>query len=210
MPAHDSVDLTVDGHLIPATEWTWGSEYPKDRRWTNGWGTSIEVPAVIELLELIAAGKTTAVEVKSQLTDAANKVIARCDIYKDDEGRAVERCFGDCDQCEAREPEFRAALAKEAQNAANAADPAYEHVVSGATVHTAACKHVERLSHYRPPRDEDDFRSQLHMFVHQGISMGLGYTALTAAGLREWCAAHLGPQGGRKYRACRTCEPQLP
>lgn len=215
MPASAHIHLTINGHQIPYTQWTWGADYPPDRRWTNGWGTAIEVPAVIEMLEMIAAGKADPLEVKEALTQAANNLTAECDPSRTGpDNNGGERCFGDCAQCVEHEAEYRRIVAEQAERARKAKDPAYEYVVTGRIAHSAGCRHVSHLAMHWPPRDEQGFRRALSHFVHKELPSSMSikptHEPVTKDGLRRWCEANTGPQGGRSYRACKTCKPQLP
>lgn len=60
MPVSKQDDIRVSGQRTPNVSWTWGMNFPPERRWTDGWGSTIEAPAVIELLGLIAAGTVDA------------------------------------------------------------------------------------------------------------------------------------------------------
>ncbi|MDH6130627.1 hypothetical protein P3T39_007629, partial [Kitasatospora sp. GP82] len=59
--------------------------YPEEREGADGWGTTVEAAAVIELLDLITAGDVTAEQVRSTLAGASAAVVEKCDIYEFDE-----------------------------------------------------------------------------------------------------------------------------
>nr|WP_012840404.1 hypothetical protein [Streptomyces sp. W9]ACX85519.1 pCQ3_18 [Streptomyces sp. W9] len=207
MPLDFRRDLTINGHTIPNTEWTAGMNYPAERRWTNGWGATIEVPAVIELLELVQAGKVTLEDVKDELTNVANAITRQ-----HDDGLGIsndDRCFGDCDKCEARKPEVLARYARFRTNAAKARDPQYTHIVSGSSVHLPTCRHVKEVARFREP-DDADIAMAVRGLAHDGYILGTEHTPVTAEELAAWRAERTGPRGGHQYRPCKTCQPTLP
>src|SRR5690349_24589318 len=83
-------------------------DFPKERRWVDGWGTTVELPAVIELLELIKLGSVRAEHVQEELARIGDELDAEYDPeHHDVEAQAYARCFGDCKRCQEAEPEFR-------------------------------------------------------------------------------------------------------
>src|SRR5690242_624587 len=98
-------------------------DFAPQRRWTDGWGSTIEVPAVIELLDLIAAGSVDVERVRQALAQHAVELDAE---YDPDHGNPVAqqyaRCFGDCDTCKAAEAGFRRVLAESQERVAKALD----------------------------------------------------------------------------------------
>jgi hypothetical protein len=80
MGATFTVDLNVAGHPIPAVSLAWGlipASHP--RQDAPSYGTDIEVPAVIELLDLVAAGTITAAEARDCLNGLAVEINERMD-----------------------------------------------------------------------------------------------------------------------------------
>ncbi|MEU6054196.1 hypothetical protein ABZ829_27720 [Streptomyces xanthochromogenes] len=208
MPADVRVDLVVNGQKLEQTRWTWGSHYPKERRWTDGWGTDIEVPAVIEMLDLIESGQATVSHVRQTLADMAGQIIERCDPEPDMDD---DRCFGDCERCKAAEPEFRAGIERDLKLAARARLPEYRWQVGGSSVHASHCPHVAHTARYKGPwNGEDGFFSELKMLVHEGSQIQRPYTPMTDQLLEQWMADRIGPAGGKKYRLCKTCSPAIP
>lgn len=65
MPAHGRMDITAGTHTLAATRWTWGAQYPPERRCVDGWGTEVETTAVLELLDLVTDGEITAQEART-------------------------------------------------------------------------------------------------------------------------------------------------
>jgi hypothetical protein len=202
----------VNGHQLPDVHWTWGIDFPRERRWTDGWGSSIEVPAVIELLDLIAAGKTDAPSVRAAIIEYAEAMDADHDPHHSDpQAQRYARCFGDCDICKAAEDAFRRSAAEAQARIDKARDPDnYPYILMGRTAHLTVCTHASPSRWAGQPADEAEFRRRLKGFAHkEGISEYQG-EPVDWDGLLRWSEANIGPQGGRYYRACKVCKPQLP
>lgn len=74
------VNLDVAGHRIPATSWNWGmAAHGEARSAAPSYGTEIEVPAVIELLELVVAGAVSAKEASDCLNRIATAINEKMD-----------------------------------------------------------------------------------------------------------------------------------
>ncbi len=92
MGATFTVDLNVAGHPIPAVSLAWGlipASHP--RQDAPSYGTEIEVPAVVELLNLVAAGAITAEEARDCLNGLAVEINERMDKEYEDRWHRVER-----------------------------------------------------------------------------------------------------------------------
>lgn len=212
MPVSKRDGLEVNGHKLPDVRWTWGIDFPPQRRWTDGWGSSIEVPAVIELLDLIAAGKVNPAAVRTALAEHAEAMDAKYDPYHGDpEAQKYARCFGDCDTCQAAENAFRRAAAASQARINKARDPEnYPYTIMGRTAHLTGCTHASPSRWAGEAADEAEFRQRLKSFAHkEGLSEYTG-EPVDWDGLVRWAEANTGPQGGRHYRACKVCKPQLP
>lgn len=93
-------NLNIGDEPIRDIRFTWGGDYPKGRRHIEGWGTAVEVPAVLALLDKIVASELTAGQARELLAGLAEKVVLACDPEEADPvKRAAARCFGDCDEC---------------------------------------------------------------------------------------------------------------
>lgn len=213
MPVSAHITMEINGNTISDTQWTWGSDYPKARRWQDGWGTSIEVPAVIEMLELVTMGKASAGQVREALAQAAQRLNSTHDRdYGNPAAEAVARCYGDCQRCLDREAEVRRDFDHRLEQVKKARSPEYQYVVSGRIAHSTECRRVlgyDRL-HWPGATYEEAFRNALHAVVHDDSRVEDTYEPVTWEGLVRWCEANTGPQGGRYYRACKTCKVQIP
>ena len=70
MPVNDYSPLTLGGKAVNAA-YTWGVLATEARRGQVGWGISIELPAVIEVINSVAEGHATAVEARQALEQLA-------------------------------------------------------------------------------------------------------------------------------------------
>lgn len=73
--AEAQVPLTIGTTVLPDVQWTWGVPRPPAREDAKGAAMSVEVPAVVELLRLIADQKVTA----SAAADAVEHLADRID-----------------------------------------------------------------------------------------------------------------------------------
>lgn len=92
MGATFTVDLNVAGHPIPAVSLSWGligASHP--RQDALSYGTDIEVPAVIELLDLVAAGTVSAAEARDCLNSLAVEINERMDKEYEERWDRIER-----------------------------------------------------------------------------------------------------------------------
>ncbi|MEU6332016.1 hypothetical protein ABZ851_32890 [Streptomyces sp. NPDC047049] len=195
---------------------TWGQHFGKERRWSDGWGLMIEVPVVFELLDGIEDGTITSSAARDVLGQVTRDMTKHCDGQHDnEEAQAVARCFGDCDDCKQTEAEFirydtakrdRAAKARNHEN--------YPYIVTGRLAHAADCHHVADVARYAGVYDrsnEERFRALLKQYTHRDRRfIEMDHEPLDWDGLERWAEGRTGPQGGRYYRACKVCRPQVP
>ncbi|WP_043266795.1 hypothetical protein [Streptomyces sp. CT34] len=204
-------DMTINGHLVANVSWAWGTMYPAERRWQEGWGTSIETPAVLEILDMVALGQASAGEVRAALAQTGEKLCATHDRdYGDPDSEALARCYGDCQRCQDREPEVRRTIEARAERSRNLLKPEYQYVICGRLAHSSECRHVSDLRRHAEPVPDYEFRFLLHEVVHDECSLDDSFEPVTYDGLLRWCQANTGPQGGRYYRSCKTCNVQFP
>ncbi|MFJ6608198.1 hypothetical protein [Streptomyces lydicus] len=195
---------------------TWGQHFGKERRWGDGWGLMIEAPVVFELLDRIDDGTITASAARNVLAQVTRHMTEQCDgQHANEEAQAVARCFGDCEECTQSEEAFVRYDAAKRERASKARDHAdYPYIVTGRLAHATSCRHVADVARYVGVHDrsqEDRFRSLLKQYTHRNKSLiEPDHEPLDWDGLERWAAARTGPQGGRYYRACKVCRPQIP
>ncbi|WP_067574452.1 hypothetical protein [Nocardia acidivorans] len=190
------------------------------RRHVEGWGVLVELPAVIQTLDLVAAGELDLQDVRAALAKvAAAMERTELDAHEAENGETLTpellRCQGDCPRCLANYDTIRVRHAESARRRARALDPGlYPVAVTNSTVHRVTCREVART--HRSPRfdsdtdDDDMFRHEVKSFTHRGITYELPHAPLTADEYDRWRAERTGPHGGLKYRLCKICDPAVP
>lgn len=92
MGATFTANLNVAGHSIRDVSLTWGFVQGGHlRQDAPSYGTDIEVPAVVELLDLIAAGVVTVAEARESLNDLASEINERMDREHEERWDHTER-----------------------------------------------------------------------------------------------------------------------
>jgi uncharacterized protein (UPF0212 family) len=87
-----TVHINVAGHSINDVKLAWGLvDSGEGRRSAPSFGTHIEVPAVVELLDLVVSGKVTAAEARDILHRIATKINDRMDEELDRQLETMER-----------------------------------------------------------------------------------------------------------------------
>ncbi|MCL6298707.1 GIY-YIG nuclease family protein [Streptomyces kronopolitis] len=86
-----TVQLNVGGHRIENVSLNWGLMGSEARQDAPSYGTDIEVPAVVELLDLIASGAIAAEEARDNLNRLATVINERMDREYDELIEAMER-----------------------------------------------------------------------------------------------------------------------
>jgi hypothetical protein len=212
MPVSARGDLEADGHRILDIHWTWGMDFPPERRWTDGWGIAIEVPAVIELLDLVSQGRIDPSSARQALADFAAQLDAAYDPeHGNAEAQKYARCFGDCDVCQAAEPGYRRIAAETQARIAKALDTEnYPYIINGSTAHLATCSHAAPHRWQAQAPSEQDFRRRLQMYAHREGIVEYQGEPVDWDGLVRWTQANVGPKGGIRYKACKVCRPHLP
>ncbi|MFD8992305.1 hypothetical protein ACFVZ4_30190 [Streptomyces goshikiensis] len=74
MPADARSSLTVGTEVLPDVHWMWDVRTSDERLQAKGSFMVVEVPAVVELLRLIADGKVTAAEAAAAVEKHADAI----------------------------------------------------------------------------------------------------------------------------------------
>lgn len=86
--------------------------------------------------------------------------------------------------------------------------------MTGRLAHAADCRHAADVARYVGVYDrsnEERFRALLKQYTHRDRSLiEFDHEPLDWDGLERWAQGRTGPQGGRYYRACKVCRPQIP
>ncbi|MFE4205439.1 hypothetical protein ACFRSX_31110 [Streptomyces goshikiensis] len=213
--------LNIGDEPIKNIRFTWGGDYPKERRHLEGWGTAVEVPAVLALLDKVVAGELTAEKARAVLSSLAEKVLLACDPQEADPiKRAAARCFGNCDECVARKPEFDRRLHEVlVQRERYLNQTAHPWAATRSALHRITCREVKALGASRGglftesgETNPDEYDQHLHWFTHDECDSipGEGRTVLARHEAASWIAERTGPRGGERFKLCGNCQPERP
>jgi hypothetical protein len=218
-----AITLRAGGETVPDMRFYYNSmDIRPERRDVDGWGTSVELAGVVQLLDAVAAGDLEIADMRRALVRVADE-LERQSLAETPDGspsrRTPEtlRCFGDCPRCEANAAEVRALYDQAAARRARLQHPdRYAVAVSGRSVHRLDCRVVRdgaRTLRFAGENDDDSeagFRSELRRFTHDGFRHDLPHLALTLDEYDRWRAERTGPAGGLYYRLCKVCDPDVP
>ncbi|MFI1161394.1 hypothetical protein [Streptomyces sioyaensis] len=86
MPIDANFTMRFGKHALEATRWSWGTRaaYPPERKGQDGWGTQIEVAAVIEMLDLAIRGAVKPQDIRDRLREATQVLVEQYDHAPDD------------------------------------------------------------------------------------------------------------------------------
>ncbi|MFJ9558382.1 hypothetical protein ACIRPH_31630 [Nocardiopsis sp. NPDC101807] len=196
----------------------------RDRPLREGRGFSVELPAVLDLLDAVAAGQEKATDVRSMLLDAVDKIYdsASCYEYETHEDKlAWCKRDGGCRTCERSRRRFARHLETMAERWRRWTlhDEFPFAVGNSKGLHTVGCSVVRRhmpdgfITH--EPGDEEALRAFAHAdddhdltFAESGWASGdIPFRLMSAEETRAWMAENTGPKGGRHYKRCRVCAP---
>ncbi|WP_067904515.1 hypothetical protein [Nocardia vaccinii] len=192
------------------------NEFGPERRHIDGWGVFVELPAVVELLDLVAAGERDLGDVRAALARvAAGMERTELESAETEGGRTLTsetlRCFGDCPRCLANYDTIRAHWAEAARRLARPLDPQlYPVAVTSSAVHRVTCREVVRTHDSRWYDNDDVIPFEVKQYTHEGALGELPHAPLTADEYDRWRAERTGPHGGLKYRLCKICDPEVP
>ncbi len=191
------------------------------RRDEPGWGAMVEVAGVARLLQAVTAGEAIAEQVERQLValaEAAERAVLADEPSPFSPTATAEslRCNGDCPACESKRAEldeWHDEIERRVERFKH--HDRYPFAVSGSSIHAITCRTLVASRRARPVRAGRDsellYRRELHSFTHgfPGNS-ALPCLPVTEAELQRWRAKRTGTHGGRRYRLCKVCDPQVP
>ncbi|MFE5586920.1 hypothetical protein [Kitasatospora sp. NPDC056531] len=226
------VSVSVSGIEMPDVLVTFGIDFPRQRKrlLREGYGQSIELPAVIDIVAAIEAGTITAAEVRELLLRLAGQVYDGWDLREHEQhDDLLAWCVrdGGCPDCEKYGDRFDPHLDALAERwrRYNTPDEYPFTVGRSAGLHETTCPVVRRTmptEWSRPVAEE--YVQERRLFCHQqnlryggtkadfefemaATTADSGWTVMTIEETRVWEARHTGPKGGRKYRRCQRCAP---
>ncbi|MGV9267359.1 hypothetical protein ACWDRR_22160 [Kitasatospora sp. NPDC003701] len=222
------VDVDFGSGWMDGVEFDYGRLRPpaRERSPYQGGGFSIELPAVLDLLELIAKGQVNPRTAREALRDAAEGIyLPFTNMQFEHDRNMMARCERDqvsCPLCERRRGWFEGLLdAKDDWWERYNQPEVYPFIAGSGTVHTVACSVTRRVlpNQYERPSG-DDYGLELRRYAHcVDASSGRSpldhdsryprWKPLNAPETRAWMEANTGPKGGRLYKLCGHCEPAL-
>ncbi|MFI8343977.1 hypothetical protein ACIF8W_28450 [Streptomyces sp. NPDC085639] len=221
-----AVDFEFRGAVLPGVLVSFGDLFAKERRReiSAGWGYSVELPAVLDLLEHVEQGVVEAGAARALLSEAAETLYGPfgCRAFEDPaKVRVACRAAGGCSLCEERRSWFEELLDHSDLLWERLHQPMmYPFAAGRRGIHDTTCAVVRRETpdNYRRPAGEA-YTQALHHYSHSVVSYDRdvfesarsypSFTAMTAEEARAWIAERTGPKGGRNYTWCQRCAPAL-
>ncbi|MFD9572655.1 hypothetical protein ACFWBI_22755 [Streptomyces sp. NPDC059982] len=221
-----AVDFKFRGAVLPGVLVSFGDLFAKERRReiSAGWGYSVELPAVLDLLEHVEQGAVEAGAARSLLLEAAEKLYGPfgCRAFEDPaKVRAGCQAAGGCALCEERRSWFEELLDQSDVLWERLQQPeVYPFAAGRRGIHDTTCSVVKRETpdNYARPAGEA-YTQALHLYSHtvvpydrdifESVRSYPSFTAMTPEEARTWIADRTGPKGGRNYARCQRCAPAL-
>lgn len=220
MPIDGSVNLPIGSERVENVKFSWGWHYNPERRGQVGWGIAVELPAVIEMVQLVAQQNVSAEELHGQLLRLAEAIRVQYDKPMpgmDDEPVSTapwgSDCPVGCTVCADAKPALEAFRAEAAAQRGRLAAPGeYPYAAGKRTLHRSTCQEAQSagslpLGGWDPVEDE---RRWLRDFAHHGLTGSSNMQVLTAPEAAAWVRERVGPRGGTQYRLCKVCAPAVP
>ncbi len=220
MPSDGSFSFTVGSERVEDVQFSWGVHHNPVRRGDVGWGISVELPAVIEMIGLVAQESASAEELRQRLLRLAEEIRVEYDepsLGLDDEPVSSapwgSDCPAACAVCSASKPDFEARQAEvNAQRERLAAPDSYPFAAGTRTLHRSVCRDAQTAGNWEAFGAWNAVQAQrrlLREFAHHD-NRGPDMRVLTADEAAEWVRRRIGPRGGMQYRLCRLCSPESP
>ncbi|WP_067601328.1 hypothetical protein [Nocardiopsis listeri] len=227
MPSNHMVDLrTESGMRLDDVCFSFGVTYASARKrgFREGYGFSIELPAVLDLLDAVAKGDLKASSAREELLEVLHVLYdeAECHDFESPEDK-FSWCVrdGGCSTCAARREEFTHHLATMSERWRRWTLPEHFPFAVGNSngLHTVGCGVVRRDMPVEFPDHNPNDAEVLRAFAHpgdlyaprsRGMERFLGnvpFQFMSAEETRAWMAENTGPKGGRYYKRCRSCAP---
>lgn len=227
MPSNHTVELrTPSGTELDEVWVTFGVTWPQARKRPirEGQGFSIELPAVLDLLQAVVAGDEKAADVRDALLKVPGLLYdaAGCYDHETDQDK-LAWCVrdGGCRACEQGRRPFARHLEAMAERWRRWNLPEEYPFIAGNSkgLHTVKCSVVRQHMPDHFTAYEPDDADRLRAFAHSRYAYDLEPTTqepfseqvpflpMTAEQARAWMAENTGPQGGRYYKRCQRCAP---
>ncbi|WP_017584296.1 hypothetical protein [Nocardiopsis valliformis] len=227
MPSNHAINLrTTSGAKMEDVRFSFGvtSSKVRDRPIREGQGFSIELPAVLDLLETVAAGEEQAADARELLLNVVDTLYdsAGCYDYETVEDK-LAWCVrdGGCQTCEEQRSSFAHHLETMAERWRRWTLPDEFPFATGSSMglHTVKCGVVRRDMPDGFTAHKPDDVAPLRAFAHAYDDFGLPvdeseqlpahvpFQPMSGEEARAWMTENTGPKGGRYYKRCRMCAP---
>ena len=229
MPSNHSIDLrTESGMTVEDVQFSFDVALSKVRKrpFSEGYRFSVELPAVLDLLDAVADGKQSAADTRKVLLDAVNVLYDEAGCYEHETPEdKLDWCVrgGGCQTCEFYRDRFSRYLKTMAERWRRWNLPEKYPFAVGRSkgIHTVSCTVVRRrmpsgftehdpgdpvaLRAFAHPHTYDDF--YYPGFETQNLPGEVPFHLMTDEEARAWMNKNTGPKGGRHYKRCRHCAP---
>ncbi|MER8103883.1 hypothetical protein [Kitasatospora sp. NPDC094016] len=220
MPIDGSANLPIGSQRVENVQFTWGVHYNPARRGQVGWGISVELPAVIEMVHLVAQRSVSVEELQGQLLRLAEQIRNAYDEPMpgmDDEpvnsAPWGSDCPVGCAVCAEAKPAFEALRADAvAQRERLKVPDEYPYAAGRRALHRSVCKEAQHAGSLADLGGWDPVGRDTRLlrdFAHHGYQ-GSNMRVLTIEEAAAWIREHTGPRGGEQYRLCKMCSPKVP
>ncbi|MFC4032819.1 hypothetical protein ACFO3J_15165 [Streptomyces polygonati] len=175
----------------------------------------IELPAVREMIDLVAQGQVTAPELHQALDEFARRFHAPDrPATTFDEETIGEDCPHGCPMCAGARAEFDAIAAESLTHKVRLSDlDAHPYAAGKHTLHRSSCPKVSRFVGRVEPVGSPRFLAGLPAFAHQGVcstAWAAGMQVLTTEEAAEWIRRKSTQSEAAGYKLCYHCDPPLP
>jgi len=227
MPSDHSLDMHTDsGMELEDVRFAFGVSVSKVRKrpMAEGYKFSIELPAVLDLLDAVDKGGMKAAEVRQLLMGAVDVLYedAGCYMYESTKDQ-LAWCVrdGGCPKCDRDRTRFARYLETMAERWRRWELPEHYPFAAGNAkgLHVVECGVVRSHMPEELPGHKPDDVEPLRAFAHAQDDYGLPHQEpgpylghlpfhpMSAEEARAWMAENTGPKGGRRYRRCQHCAP---
>lgn len=225
MPISDALTVKHARLNFPDLHMTWGIDFPSQRHRSTkeGHGYSIELPAVLDILQAIEDGTATPAQARRMLLNIAEHLYDAWGLREHEPQQDLlawcER-DGGCPDCTERSAEFELFLNQAAEQWRRYQAPELYPFAAGSSngLHCTTCSVVRRNlpQEWARPVGHDYDTARRH-FCHQRYPrhdgddaiehLRIDWNLMTAEQARTWQAERVGPKGGRNFRRCGACAP---
>jgi hypothetical protein len=177
--------------------------------------TVVELPAVKEMISMLAQGYVTGLELTDALDAFAQQLNPSEPRDDDTAGDFIAYdCPLGCPVCAAARAEFDAIAAKSFLHKVRLSDPnRYPYAAGKSTLHRSGCPRVARYVGRPEPVGSAWSLAGLPAFAHHGVcstTWAAGMEVMTAEEAADWVRWQTDPRHGTGYKLCCHCLSPIP